>query len=506
MGNKEHLEILKAMLAQGTTVWNEWRKKNSNVEIDLSGETLNGADMCEPGLAEFNLHGLDLSKVNLFNTHLLGLNLFAVNFRGANLRRANLSEANLMGANFIEANLSGADLKEANLCHAKLNRANLNEANLRHAKLNEAQLIKANLSNTDLLWADLSNAKLKGAELWNAELKGAVFQGANLSGADLRGASLNMADFKEANLSNVILLGTEARATDFSKAILTGACIEDWHTNTSTNLDGVVCDYIYQKFASYHNHLERRPHSRNFQPGEFTKLYQKALETVDIVFQDGIEWKAFLLSFLELKAETGSDEITIQSFENRNGALIVRINVPPDADKAEVEKSLEEKYQCFLKAKDEEILFLREEIVYKRQENTRLIGVIETMAEKEGSKYHFYQNQIGNFIDTAESGSRQQSINHQHNYAPEQKQTLAEAAAEIQKLLKQLEAQGYSPEAAQQQVASDLAKRVQSNPEAKSRLAQWVKYLGDAAANGLIGEATVTLLKSVAQLVGIPIP
>jgi hypothetical protein len=268
----------------------------------------------------------------------------------------------------------------------------------------------------------------------------------------------------------------------------------------------VVCDYIYRKFASYHNHSERRPHSRNFKPGEFTKLYRKALETVDIVFLDGIEWKAFLVSFLELKAQTGSDEISIQSFENRNGAFIVRINVPFDADKAKIERFIEDKYQVILDAKDKEIVLLSKGLASERQANIDLRRILEIMAEKENSKYYFDKVQIGNFVDTAQSGSRQQSINHQHNYAPEQKQTLVDAAAEIQQRLAQLQAQGYSPEAAQEQVASDLAKRVQTNPEEKSKLAKWGQYLGDAAANGLIGEAVVIVLKSAAQLAGIPIP
>lgn len=56
-----------------------------------------------------------------------------------------------------------------------------------------------------------------------------------------------------------------------------------------------------------------KPQLGRRQPGEFTKLYQKALETVDIVFLDRIEWKAFLASFLELRTQTGSDEISISA-------------------------------------------------------------------------------------------------------------------------------------------------------------------------------------------------
>ncbi len=40
---------------------------------------------------------------------------------------------------------------------------------------------------------------------------------------------------------------------------------------------------------------DRRPHAPNkiFAPGEFAQLFQKALETVDLIFSDGIDWQAF---------------------------------------------------------------------------------------------------------------------------------------------------------------------------------------------------------------------
>jgi uncharacterized protein YjbI with pentapeptide repeats len=440
MANEEHIEILR----KGVKAWNEWRERRRDIKPDLSEADLSQANFCGANLSQANFCGANLSQAIL---------------QGANLRRANLSPASLS-----ESYPTDIEITEYNFVFAFLEGSSIDSP--------VAYFRKTNLS-------------------------GAKLTGANLQEANLNQANLDRADLSQADLSRI-----SALYTNFSQAIFTGVCIQDWHINRLTKLDGVICDYVYLM----QDQQELRPYSRNFKPGEFSKLYETALETVDIVFLDGIDWKAFLVSFLELKAETGSDEISIQSFENRNGAFIARINVPPDFEKAYVEKFIEEKYQLALKAKDEEIWFLREEIAYKRRENTNLIGIIGTMAEKENYKNYFHQPQIGNFIDTAQSGSRQQSINNQHNYASEQKQTLAEAAAEIQQLLKQLETQGYSPEAAQQQIASDLAKRVQSNPEAKSRLAQWGQYLGDAAANGLIGEAAVTVLKLVAQLAGIPIP
>jgi hypothetical protein len=82
-------------------------------------------------------------------------------------------------------------------------------------------------------------------------------------------------------------------------------------------------------------------------------------------------------------------------------------------------------------------------------------------------------------------------------------QDLSQAAAQIQELLTQLQSQGYTPEKAQQKVAEDLANQANHEPVTKSKLAKIGQYLGDAAANGLIGEASVEVLRNVMRLAGI---
>jgi hypothetical protein len=84
-------------------------------------------------------------------------------------------------------------------------------------------------------------------------------------------------------------------------------------------------------------------------------------------------------------------------------------------------------------------------------------------------------------------------------------QDLSQAAAQIQELLTQLQTQGYTPDEAQQKVAENLANQANNEPVTKSKLAKIGHYLGDAAANGLIGEATVEVLKNVLRLAGIPL-
>jgi hypothetical protein len=465
MANEEHLTILK----QGVGVWNEWRENNPQIIPDLS---------------RAYLREIDLREADFRGAKLIGVNLADAKLNRAELRGAMLSLAYLIGVNFSAANLSSADLSSADLSSADLSSANLNGANFREANLRVATLVEADLRGAVLVEADLREAELRGALLW-----GAILDEANLS----------RANFKEAHLNYADLVATQALATSFEKAILTGVCIKDWHTNSATNFNDVLCDYVYLEV----DQQERRPHRHNFTPGEFTKLFQKARETVDLIFRNGVDWQAFLVSFEQLQVEAGDKALFIQAIENKNdGAFVIRVSVPSELDKSKIEQYFKRKYQLAIEVKDKQYRkYLRKQLKDKddliasyreqmtqikfiRQHNTKLIGIIETMAEKENFKNYFHQPQIGNFIDTAQSGSRQQSINHQHNYAPEQKQTLAEAATEIQQLLKQLEQ--TNPSATQAEKIEHI--NDETTPKFKKRVVGALQATGEAAIDEFVLE------------------
>ncbi len=76
MANKDHL----ALLINGVAAWNEWRKKNPEIQPDLSRANLYVA----------NLRGADLSVADLRGAHLI-----EADFHGADL-----FSAKLIGANF----------------------------------------------------------------------------------------------------------------------------------------------------------------------------------------------------------------------------------------------------------------------------------------------------------------------------------------------------------------------------------------------------------------------
>ena len=216
------------------------------------------------------------------------------------------------------------------------------------------------------------------ANLRGANLNGIDFNEANLKWADLSEATLYYANLRGANLTETLVLGA-----DFTGATLTGACLEAWNIDHNTNLDRVDCQYVYL----LRNQQERRPSSGDFAPGEFTKLFQEVLSTVDLIFRNGIDWKAFAYSFNQLVLENEGAELSIQSIENKgDGVVVVRVNAPADADKAKLHsefnqtyetavKALEARYQAELQAKEGDIAFYR-------QQSADMLGAITSLANR----------------------------------------------------------------------------------------------------------------------------
>lgn len=164
------------------------------------------------------------------------------------------------------------------------------------------------------------------------------------------------------------LTKTQALSTNFNRAKLTGACLEAWNIDSTTQLDGAICDYVYL----LNNQGERRPSSGEFAPGEFSKLFQEVLHTVDLILRNGIDWEAFTYSFKKLQVENEDVDLSIRSIENKgDGVVVVRVNVPTDVNKTKIHsdftqtyevalKAIAERYQAELKSKDEQIAIYRQ--------------------------------------------------------------------------------------------------------------------------------------------------
>jgi uncharacterized protein YjbI with pentapeptide repeats len=383
--------------------------------------------------------------------------------------------------------LSGADLRNANFWRQNLQNSNFRGANLQYGNLEAVDFRNANLRNTDLRNSNLSGANLSGADLRNANLCGAKLVNVNLSLADISGADLSQADISDADLQAVQALGT-----DFTEAQLTGVCLGDWNINSETELSGVSCDYVYLQ----PNQQERRPHNGYFASGEFVTLFQKVLETVDLIFADGIDWKAFFASFAEVYAQYQHSNLSIQAIEKKNGgAFVIRLEVNQDVDKAIIEKQirvlyenelrvLETQYRAELKAKDSEINIYRQQsadlIEIVKLQATRPINVEAKAVAASQSDSNTFNNdlreaKIGNFANQVQDSAHQQT--NQYNYASPEKQTLAEAADEIQRLLRQLEETNPTATEIEQVAYVNVA----AKPDIKQRAISALKAGGDTA-------------------------
>ena len=406
-------------------------------------------------------------------------------------------DANLADAYFYEATLQSTDFRGSTITRtAWQNSKNLNWARVSHTILDVPKI-------RDLLVSNFAKEKsYAGANLRGANLVYADLSNADFSQADLSQATLHQANLEAANLTEVNII-----ETDLSQAILTAACIKDWNTSSKTKLDEVNCDYIYL----LNNQQERLPYQENekFKPGDFERLVGKVQETVDLIFRNGIDWQAFRNAYELLQVEIGGDYLSIQAIEDKgDGVLIVRVKAPPELDKGKIQKSFEVKYNKILNqvkqhyrrelnSRDQKLLEQSKNIERIYSQNTQLTEVIKTMAEQQKTpKYYINSLQLENFADENKGLQIGGGI---HNYAPEQKQSLAEAAAEIQQLLDQL-SQTYSPAEAEQKVAEDLANQAKIDSSFKQQLKSWSQSLLEKGSETAVTETVKEGVKRVIPL------
>ncbi|NEN98495.1 MAG: CHAT domain-containing protein [Moorea sp. SIO3I7] len=367
--------------------------------------------------------------------------------------------------------------------------------------------IKINLTGANLRGANLSNVNLGGANLSHANLSEANLSQVNLTGANLSHANLSEANLSQANLTGANLRAVQALNTNFEKALLTGTCIQDWNINSATNLDGIICAYVYLRDSQQ----ERRPHSGNFAPEEFSKLFQKVLETLDLIFVHGLNWQAFLPSFQKIKVESGAQELAIQSIENKgDGTIVIRINIPREFNKAEIEKDFKHNYELALKAVEEKYLAQlkakHSEIEIYRHQSAELVEIIKLQANRPiYNTIDFAANNIdqsNSSIGFGYAGTVKDSqiIGTQHYYAPTQTKNLAEAAAEIQQLLNQLsQIKPSTTEIQKLTVVAEAAEKINSNPTLKAKVINALKAGGVDALKEAIEHPLVNILMATIE-------
>jgi uncharacterized protein YjbI with pentapeptide repeats len=373
-------------------------------------------------------------------------------FRGADLTAANFTGTTLKSTRLMQATLTHACWSNAQ----KLDRARVGDSLLANAAVREL-LTSRNGYRKSYVDANLRGANLTGVNLNEANLKQADLSNALLQDADLRGA----------NLSETLAVGA-----DFTGAALTGACLQAWNIDHTTKLDQVDCQFVF--LLEQPNSLgsrERRPHDSNkvFEPGDFAKLYQKIMTTVQLLLRDGIHPEAFKAAFERLMQE--NPDITpdaIQAVERKGNDVLVTLTVPDNADKGKIEREWDEVYQARLEAQKSAALL---EAANNHKEDIKEI-TLAYAANLSGLLSNFTVNAVSESKAMSDSNNPNISagsgsfVNAGNLEMTGSTVNLGEISGNVTNTINQLQ-QSSNPEAAQ---LADLLKQLQSTIEAEPAL------------------------------------
>lgn len=331
------------------------------------------------------------------------------------------------------------------------------------------------LEDIDLSSVDLRGADLRYVSLKSADLRAAILEDVNLCEADLSHANLSGANLTGADLSQVSALGAI-----FDGATLTGACIQDWNINADTSLEGVKCDYIF-RINKQGRFSGRLPIDANsvFYPGEFTQRFQilaSALETIDLTFSSGIDWKAFFMSFQELRSIRPEEKISIQGIERKGEAFIIRLEVASEADKASIETKAKELYIRQINALEAQVESTQKLIEEERREKATLLSIVKTMSESQSGNHrnYFSKDLVKNTQPIPELDQRD----------------LNEAEKEIQALISTLaETYNTTTNAGKEKLMKELGQEVKQHPKWQCALS----------------EGGIELIQALCAPIGIPV-
>jgi hypothetical protein len=308
---------------------------------------------------------------------------------------------------------------------------------------------------------------------------------------------------------------TQAVSTDFTSAQMTGACVEAWNIESTTLLDNVDCRFIYllEYPKPETDDRERRPSSGEFQPGEFTKLFEEVLNTVDLIFRDGINWKAFVNAFKKVQVENGDTELAIQSIENKDGVFVIRIKVPVDADKEKIHSDFKQMYQLALQ-KVEKYKALSQarydEIIRKSAEMTTIVNAL---AAQTGNVQNFQFGDNAGNISMTNSNDASRNINVGRDFNATGTINLGEISGAVTNTINELPKSDEPDKPEIKELLTQLQAAIEADTnlteEDKAEALEQVKALAEAGKNpkeGAMQKSAKTAMKILKGTIsGLPI-
>ncbi|MBE9061758.1 pentapeptide repeat-containing protein [cf. Phormidesmis sp. LEGE 11477] len=308
----------------------------------------------------------------------------------AMIQKASVWISSIGGTKFNRANLTDADFSFALMAFA----------HFRDAKLTRTYFGKSYQLHLSRVYKTILDNRIISNLLSRLEPEhGKSYTGLNLKNVNLAGAELDRIVLTETDLSGAILENThleaadlrkvQALGTNFCQAHLTGACIESWNIDSTTRLERVDCEYIYL----LRDQRERRPSSGKFDSEEFSQMFEEVLNTIDFIFRDGIDWKAFLQTLRTTQAKYADADLKVQAIEEKSSkSMVVHLSTSLDADKEAIHRTLNQDYlqnlvvgqqhKMLTKVKNQNLVQRDEIIKQKQQENTNLMEILRLLARQ----------------------------------------------------------------------------------------------------------------------------
>ncbi|MDM9580214.1 pentapeptide repeat-containing protein [Nostoc sp. GT001] len=416
----------------------------------------------------------------------------------------------------------GTDLTNASFTKAVLRNADFRKANLMHTNFYQVKMLDcAELDKTYLQNSQVRNLLITGQgqnQIFDRQnLRGVNLKGANLADASFIGADLSEANLQDANLSRANLVQTQLDSTDFTGATLTGVYIQDWGITINTKFDGVRCEYVYMRLPTKENpDPHRKPDNRQeiFAPGEFGDFIKPIFDTLDLYHSQGIDPRAIAIAFKELAENNPEAELEIVAIERRGeDKILLRAKTVTTANKSELSRDYFINYNQLkaLAERDFKVLIAEKEYQINKLENMITTALerpsfyvqnyhnqgdtIMPEGSKKQSNFDLKGAQFGGGLVNADTVTANQIGGNITNYSTEQKQNLAQAAAEIQQLLNQLGQSYPTNTPLEKQIAvTEALKQIDSNPTLKARVIGALKSGGTEALKELVDHPLVNIL------------
>jgi uncharacterized protein YjbI with pentapeptide repeats len=174
-------------------------------------------------------------------------------------------------------------------------------------------------------------------------LEGANFDELDLSGFDFSHTNLSYANFNSSNLTGANLTYTNVVGAKFNKATLTDAKIQNWNIDPRTQFDEVNCTRVFLG----PNQTDPNPPRGEFKAGEFSKLYQQVLDTVDFILHSPEALDAFINAVNHLKTH-GDADFYVQNIERKEDSVVVKLKAPDGIDREQIYIEVQREFELKL--------------------------------------------------------------------------------------------------------------------------------------------------------------